>query len=222
MYHELEIEWQGAVLDVSCMLPSPCFPRTRLAIVGVYDEHGDNITGELWGSADSAQIRALVEERAYGVARWPVAIVAELRAIAAGAPDERLRLLAHASADTLEEGRPQGPDHGMARQVVTDRRDDERVIVYAQQAAQATFAIINAHGVDLIDRVVLLELRADRDEAFFGALKVSQLLLPGPAARQVWKDIHPIVEWVFMRPSEWTLMPDGVNKRARRMWAKRG
>lgn len=219
MYHEVEIEWRGRTLDVACMLPSPCFPRNSLAIVGVYDvEQDENIVGELWGTEDALEIRALVEQAAKSLPLWPANLVAELRDLAVSAPNECLRLLASATADTLEHGAPRTADYRGHRVGVPDKLDEDRVIVASQVAPKTAFAVIGALGVDLVGGAMLLELRVDRGGAFIGALRLDTTALPGPSVREAWNEVHPMVDWILLRSSSWSLIPDDLNAPSRHLW----
>jgi hypothetical protein len=218
MYHEFDVQWRGRVLEISCLLPSPCFPRPSVAIVGVYDPQGDNVTGELWGTDDALEIRALVERHAKTLPLWPASIVNELRDVAVVAPDERLRLLASATADTLERGAPRSVDHSAERLGVPDRPAEDCVMVFLQAEPTTTFAVISALGVDLVAGSVLLELRVDRAGEFFGALRLSTAELPGPSVGAAWDEVHPLVHWILLRSSRWTLIPDDSNAPGRQLW----
>jgi hypothetical protein len=220
MYSEFNVEWRGETLGINCMLPSPCFPRDDIAVVGVYDEDGNDIAPALWGTPDALEIHALIEEQAKTLPRWPLAILDELRELATSAPAEQLCLLAAATADTLEHGTPRSPRYALDYRNWAPTLQHEAAIVHLREAPQVAFAVINSLGVDLVERAMRLEMRCDRKNTFFGALKVTPSVLPGRLGRSAWPEIHPVVDWLLRRP-EWCLITDGLNQRARRLWARR-
>ncbi len=78
--------------------------------------------------------------------------------------------------------------------------------------------MISALGVDLVGGAMLLELRVDRERAFFGALRLDTGVLPGPLVREAWNEVHPMMDWILLRSSSWSLIPDGLNEPGRRLW----